>query len=120
MGGELREIVDAGQVGRAFALAAIILPLLGLAVGAWWGRGRQQLRRGALFGLLIGLLGPLNWLLWYVYNRITDSVGLDTVRNLVINLVLFLAVGAIIGTGIGLASRRLRPPADTEPPTDNT
>jgi Na+/proline symporter len=120
MGGDLREIVDADQVGRLFVLLAFVLPPIGLLCGWWYGGRRRQSRQGALAGLLVGLLGPLNWLLWHVYNAITDTVGLDTVRNLVINLVVFLTVGAVTGVVVGLWMRRSRITPEDTPPTDNS
>ena len=120
MGGELREIVDAAQIGRIFALCAILLPVCGLLLGAWFGKRRQQMQRGAITGLLIGLLGPLNWLMWRIYNAITDAVGLDRVSNLAINLLLFLIVGALIGIGAGMVRHRFHPSAESEAPDSHT
>ncbi len=97
--GELREIIDIAAVERLFVLLAVIGPITGLAVGAALGSRRQRLRRGALAGLLLGLLGTLNWLLWRVYNALTDANGLDSVKGLAVNLVLFVTVGAALGFG---------------------
>src|SRR5947208_2513661 len=69
MGGDLHEIVDAGQVGRLFAILALLLPAAGLLCGWWYGVRRGTVRHGVAYGLLIGLLGPLNWALWLLYNR---------------------------------------------------
>ncbi|HZO89406.1 MAG TPA: hypothetical protein VFB38_13835 [Chthonomonadaceae bacterium] len=104
--GELREIVEVAAVDRLFALLALIGPIAGALIGAAVGVRRQNVRRGTLLGFLIGLFGPLNWLLWRVYNALTDRNGLDTVRNLFINLGLFIVVGAVIGVGVGWALRR--------------
>lgn len=120
MGGDMREIVDVEQVGRLFAALALVLPPLCLLCGWWYGGRRQMHRRGALVGLLLGLLGPLNYGLWHIYNRITDSVGLDTVRNLAINLVLFVVLGAVIGVGVGLAARHFGAAPTGHQPTDET
>jgi uncharacterized membrane protein len=113
----MRELVDAEQVGKLFLVLAVALPALGIGVGLWYGR-REGRRRGALYGSLVGLIGPLNLILWRVYNGITDAVGLDTVRNLVINLVLFVVVGALIGVGAGFAIRRSGAAPITRQPTD--
>jgi len=97
--GELREIVDIASIERLFQSLAILGPIAGLVIGAAIGCRRQSLRHGALSGLLIGLLGTLNWLLWRVYNGLTDANGLDSVKGLAINLVLFVAVGVVLGFG---------------------
>lgn len=107
--GELREIVDVAAVGRLFLLLAVLLPIAGALVGAILGARRRDLRRGLRIGLTVGLLGPLNWGMWHVYNALTERNGLDTVRNVFVNLALFVGVGAILGVGIGLALRRSGP-----------
>jgi Na+/proline symporter len=121
MGGEMREIVDAGEIGSLFTILAIVLPPICLLIGWWNGSRRKDARRGAILGLLVGLLGPLNLLMWRIYNAITDTIGLDTVRNLVINLILFLVSGGVIGVVAGIAIRRINgvqpasnPPEDAE------
>src|SRR5262245_5842336 len=75
--GELREIVEMGTVERWFALLAVVGPVIGTIVGAAAGSRKGQPKRGAVGGLLVGLLGTLNWLLWRLYNVITDTNGLD-------------------------------------------
>lgn len=104
--GEFKEIVDANAVGRLFAVLAVVLPVFCMGLGALLGARKQSARGGALRGLAIGLIGPLNWLLWKMYNALTDRNGLDSVRNLAINFALFVLIGAIIGVGIGLWQRR--------------
>jgi hypothetical protein len=112
--GDLREIVEVAAVERLFLLLVVIGPIVGLAIGAAVGARRQEARRGALLGLLAGLFGPLNWLLWRIYNVVTDRNGLDTVRNLVINLALFIVVGGVLGVALGYAFRRPAAPTATE------
>jgi hypothetical protein len=104
--GELREIVSVEAIGRLFALLALGLPLMGVAIGMAWGMRRKEVRRGALWGLAVGLLGPLNWLMWQLYNALTDRNGLDTVRNVFVNLAVFVVVGLSLGFGAGMALRR--------------
>ena len=38
-----------------------------------------------------------NLILWRIYNVITDHLGLDTVKNLFVNMALFVVIGVIIG-----------------------
>ncbi len=115
---DLHEIVTVGQVERLFALLAVAVPLAGLVIGALSGARRRQAGRGALLGLGIGLIGPLNWLLWHLYNALTDRNGLDTVRNLVINLALFLLIGAGLGMGLRYARSRMALPPDAGAPPE--
>jgi lipopolysaccharide export LptBFGC system permease protein LptF len=105
--GELREIVDIAAVERLFLLLAVVGPIAGLVIGAAVGSRRQRLRHGTVSGLLFGLLGTLNWLLWHVYNALTDANGLDSVKGLAINLVLFVGVGAALGFGYNAWLRRM-------------
>lgn len=102
---EMREIVTVEQVDRLFLLLAIAAPLIGAAVGAAAGRSRGSAGRGAAQGFVIGLLGPANLLLWKVYNALTDRMGLDTVKNLLMQLGLFIALGIIVGLVAGYVSR---------------
>ena len=104
--GELREIVSIDAMGRLFTLLALVLPVMGVAIGAAWGNRHKDLRRGAVWGLAVGMAGPLNWLLWLVYNALTNRNGLDTVRNVFVNLAVFIVVGAAIGFGAGVILRR--------------
>lgn len=102
---DMREIVTVDQVERLFVLLAVLGPVVGAASG--WFVGRRSGRRPALArtGALIGLIGPANWGFWRLYNSITDHLGLDTVRNLLVNLALFIGVGVALGIVLGLAAR---------------
>ena len=107
--GDLHEIVDIAAVERLFLLLAVLGPVTGLGIGAAVGHRRKRLRQYSMAGLLIGLLGTLNWLLWRAYNALTDANGLDSVKGLGINLALFVAVGAVLGIGCNIWLRRMSP-----------
>lgn len=101
------EIVTVEQANRAVAILALALPAAGLIAGAVIGASRRALARGALLGVLFGLVGPAIWLLWRMYNSVVGVYGLDSVRGLLVNLALFVAIGVVLGLGIGLVRRRL-------------
>lgn len=103
---DMKELITAGQINTLFTTAAVAGPILGAVIGTALGARRHELRRFALIGLLIGLAGPANLILWKMYNGITDKLGLDTVKNLIVNLALFAGLGAMAGVIYGFAARQ--------------
>lgn len=95
----MQEIVTARQVDTLFLILGIAGPLVGAGIG-WWRFKRA--RAGFLWGLLLSA----NWVLWRIYNAITDRLGLDTVRNLLVNLALFVVLGAVVGYLMALRANR--------------
>lgn len=92
----MQELVTRAQADLLF----LILPVLGIISGAAAGllsrRGRQNaLAAALLWGGPLVLIG----ILWRVYNAITDRIGLDSVANLIVNFVLFVVLGGVIGLG---------------------
>lgn len=79
----------------------IVAPLIGVI----WGAMAKRLAGGLIIGLLVG---AGNYALWTVYNAITEKLGLDTVKNLLVNLTLFVVVGSVIGLGAGFYTARQR------------
>ena len=63
-----------------------------------------------LGGFAIGLLGPVVFGSWRLYGAITDSLGLDSVKNLLLQIVIFAIFGVVLGIAglrISLMLRRL-------------
>src|SRR5438445_149976 len=83
---DMREIITVEQANALFYALAIVGPVVGLIIGTLVGMRSQSRKACILKGLLIGMLGPLNLVLWFVYNAITNRLGLDTVKNLLVNL----------------------------------
>jgi hypothetical protein len=105
---QMRELVDLGAVQWWFGILAVALPLVGVGIGAAF-QFRAR-RPGALAGgIVVGLLGPVNWLLWRVYNGIEDHYGLDSVKAMLLNLALFAALGLAVGFGFRALRRSGRP-----------
>lgn len=80
----------------------VLAPLIGLV----WGYAAKRLPLGLVIGLLTGVG---NYALWTVYNAITDHLGLDTVKNLLVNLGLFVVIGITVGAGAGVYAARRQP-----------
>lgn len=102
----MKELIDPHQAHLLMLGVLIAAPLIGLA----WGTVAKRVAFGVVVGLLIGVG---NYALWTLYNAITDRLGLDTVKNLLVNLALFVVIGILIGLGVGLYGRR-QPPVSTE------
>ena len=100
---ELTEIVDIAKIEKLFLILAIVMPILGILLGRMWGNRHSIPVLGTKRGLLVGLIGVGNWLLWRLFNTITEKNGLDTVRNLGINFAVFV----MVGIGLALALPRL-------------
>jgi len=102
---EMRELITVDQANRLFLAIAVAVPVFGLLFGTVLGARSGNARTGALRGLLVGLFGPINFVLWKVYNGITDRLGLDTVKNLLVNLGLFIGLGIAAGLAYGYLTR---------------
>ncbi len=102
-----RELISMHAINHLFVLLVWLLPLTGLLIGAGIGAARKRIRFYAGIGLLIGSIGPLNWLLWQFYNGITNRMGMDTVRNLIVNLLVFVGIGLLGGVIGGMIGRKL-------------
>src|SRR5579862_6948433 len=94
---EMHELVTVDQMNRLFLLLAVALPVTGLVVGAALGARSKAAASGAAKGFVVGLLGPLNLLLWTMYNALTNRMGLDTVKNLLVQLAIFVVLGGLLG-----------------------
>lgn len=94
MGDPNKELISLPQAQMLMVFVLIAAPVIGLA----WGLIKKRVAAGAIVGLLIGVG---NFALWTVYQRITETLGLDTVKNLLVNLGLFITLGIFIGIGAG-------------------
>jgi len=105
---EMRELIDLPTANAIVRALAIGLPAAGLVAGAVVGAARRRLGRDALAGLVIGLSGVLLWAMWGAFNAVTNHYGLDSVKGLLINVAIFVAVGGAVGAIVGLVLRRTR------------
>lgn len=90
----MKELITIEQADHIMWAILVIAPLIGLIAGAI----AKQIKPYLLWGAAIGVG---NLLLWKVYGAITDKLGLDSVANLLVNLVLFIAIGVTVGFFVG-------------------
>lgn len=114
----MQELITDRQAETLFLFLLFIGLLVGM-LAALFARRRGQNPWIAA----ISLGGPpiLLWAMWRIYSAITDRLGLDTVRNLLVNAVLFVTVGAFCGVALALILRRGRDdtvPANGSDPPD--
>ena len=103
-----------GQMNRLFILLAVLMPIVG-AIYYFLQSKRSSDRTATIrVGIIVGLLGPMNYLLWNVYNSITDKLGLDSVKNLVVNVVIFVLLGVVGGLIIGRLTNSSRVESTTK------
>lgn len=97
----MKELIDPHQAHLLMLAVLVFAPIIGLV----WGLAVKRVGAGLVIGLLVG---AGNFALWTQYNAITEKLGLDTVKNLLVNLGLFVGIGILIGLGAGLLAARQR------------
>ncbi len=110
-----------------FIILALLTPA-GVGVYFLLMRGKNLSPVMRLWLIAVAIAGPLNLILWIVYNAIENVFGLDSVVALLINLALFLAVAVIAGIILSrlyirfyLAASRTEHPNDSHyKPDQNT
>ena len=95
------ELITEHQANLLMLAVLAAAPLIGLA----WGAATKRVGRSLGIGLLVGVG---NYVLWTVYNAITERLGLDTVKNLLVNLALFAVIGIAAGLGTAWYTMRER------------
>lgn len=96
----MKQLIDPNSAERVLLFVAVAGPLMGLIFGALLGAHTRRARRSVIAGVLIGGIGSLIYGMWRVNCVITNALGLDSVANLGLQLVLFAALGAILGAVI--------------------
>lgn len=92
----MRELVAPQSVERILLFLAVTGPIAGLILGIMLGAHKRRAWPRALAGFLLGGLLTVVYGMWRLYGAITDRLGLDSVANLVLELVLFAVVGVLI------------------------
>lgn len=101
-------IIDPVTVERLLLFLAVGGPLVGLIIGVVFGAHVRNATRRIVQGVLIGLIGTLIYIMWRVYGVITDTLGLDSVANLGLQLLVFAAVGVMMAFAIFKVSLLLK------------
>jgi tetrahydromethanopterin S-methyltransferase subunit C len=109
-----QEIIGAEAFDRCLKLVAVFLPVLALAVIVV---GAAAKRRVAAYGMKVGLAGaagPVVFGMWRFYSYLvrydprSGYFGLQSVKVLALCLLLFVVVGAALGTIVAYLTLRSR------------
>jgi hypothetical protein len=108
----MQELITPQQSEKFVAVAALLIAVVGMA----WGYRAVGVR-----GVLAGLCGPLVYGLWQFHKHITrfdpgfdangkfdpgrEYFGLDKVKVLLFEIVLFIVLGAALGWAWGMISK---------------
>lgn len=99
----MKQLLDPALVERILLLTGVLGPVVGLAVGAAAGFRARRPAAGIIAGALVGGVGTLVYAMWRVYGAITGMLGLDSLANLGLQLLLF----AVLGVGLGVLIVRI-------------
>lgn len=132
---QMRELVDIGAFERLLQAIAVAGPVGGALLGLFLGIKRGAPAVGLAKGIALGALGPVLFAMWRLYAYLvrydpsTGYVGLHRVDVLLLNVLIFVAVGAILGiayerlfrAGAADGARKRNTPEEgsREPPTNS-
>ncbi|MBC7326518.1 hypothetical protein H5T87_00180 [bacterium] len=102
-----KELIDEETIVHLFDILTWLLPLMGIVLGLSFSIFKRN-RNFLFIGISIGMLGPLNKALWSVFNIVLDRFGFDTVKSLLLNIVIFVSVGLVLGYLVALISKLLK------------
>ena len=89
-----------------FIILAVVTPVG--STGFFLLRKRKSLSPiTTLWLIIIGVAGPLNLVLWHLYNLVENTFGLDSVKALLINLLVFIVLALIAGFVLSRVYTRL-------------
>jgi cbb3-type cytochrome oxidase subunit 3 len=91
-----KELISEEVIELIFKYLAILLPLLGLFLGAIFSAFKKRLTP-LWWGIGLGVIGSFNLLLWRIYSLILDKLGFDSVKAFLFNVFLFIAIGVFLG-----------------------
>ena len=93
----MKELVSRDSIEKLFLISAILGPIAGLLLGIIIGKRKQKPAKIIITALGIGAVFSLVYGLWRLYNAITDSLGLDSVLNLGVQIIIFVVFGVLLG-----------------------
>jgi len=100
----MKELIDEKTFVTGLTAVAVMLFVAGAVLLAIARQGKNSALSFA--GLVMLISGPALWLLWQAYGGIVKHFGLDSVKGLGVNIVIFVVAGALLGILLGQWQRR--------------
>jgi uncharacterized membrane protein len=104
----MKELIDPIAVEKALLFFAVAGPLVGVIIGIILGAHERRVLPTILAGALIGAIGSFIYGMWWIYNLITNALMLDSVLNIVLQLVMFAIAGALLAIAVSKISLFLK------------
>jgi len=90
-------LIEPADAEKGLLFLAVAGPLMGLILGIIFGAHRRHTASRIIAGTLTGALGLVVYGMWRAYGAITNALGLDSLANLGLQILMFAAVGAVLG-----------------------
>ena len=83
-------LLNSDLIRTLFKVLLFLTPLSALLIYVLFRNRVHNLETFTKILILIGLIGPVNLILWSIYNAIENHFGLDSVVALIINFAIFV------------------------------
>jgi hypothetical protein len=93
----MQPLLEPQSVEKALLFVAVVGPLAGLIAGLMIGAHERCAAPKIIIGALIGAIGTAVYGAWRLYGVIANTLGLDSVVNLCVQLALFACLGVVLG-----------------------
>lgn len=93
----MKELIAPETVNKILLFLALGGPLMGLIIGTLLGAHERLAWPKIVGGVLVGSLFTLIYGFWHLYNAITGALGLDSLANMGLQLLMFVIFGSLLG-----------------------
>jgi len=90
-------LLNSDLIETFFIALLFLTPLSALLIYVLFRKRVHKFETFSKILILIGLIGPVNLILWSVYNTIENHFGLDSIVALIINFAIFVCIGLAAG-----------------------
>ncbi|MFQ3548683.1 MAG: hypothetical protein SNJ70_02890 [Armatimonadota bacterium] len=104
----MHELINYQSANKYLFFLAVFSPFFGLMVGGVFGAHDKKIWPKMLSGFIMGMLGTVSYGLWKLYNVITDYFGVDSLFNMILQIVLFALLGMFAGYVVFMTAYKIK------------